>query len=302
MFTRTIFLLAVFRSTTTSGAAAAMSVAGWTDVAIKATKNLAIGQLEKLEAAGALDVKRPVIIKAERLETAEQMMRNPEDLGVDTKIIHFQRHGQGYHNLLGDVWREMKIPVLLDSTDIKENPFLRPEIADSPLTESGRQQSMARREQAALLNPQVVFVSPLLRALQTAAISFSSHRHNVPWIAHEGTREELGLLLCNKRRTLSEIQADFPDVDFSLLTTEQDDLFLGDRREGPLEMSERVYDFMTNCIRKRDEKEIAVVGHSAWLFNMCNAVMDCEGDEDLESWFLTSEIKSMKVTFLDREE
>ena len=30
-----------------------------------------------------------------------------EEEDRNTKIIHFQRHGQGYHNLICDMWREM---------------------------------------------------------------------------------------------------------------------------------------------------------------------------------------------------
>jgi len=68
------------------------------------------------------------------------------------------------------------------------------------------------------------------------------------------------------------------------------------QRELPLDEADRIYEFLTNFVMKREEKEIAIVGHSAWLFNMCNAVMDIQDDE-LRSWFLTSEIRTMNVTF-----
>ena len=42
-----------------------------------------------------------------------------------------------------------------------------------------------------------------------------------------------------------------------------------------------------------------MVCHSAVLFNMANAVLDCGGDEYLTAWWKTSEIKSMRIWFED---
>lgn len=53
-------------------------------------------------------------------------------------------------------------------------------------------------------------------------------------------------------------------------------------------------------MRNRPEKEIAIVCHSAYLFTLLNAVMDIE-EEELRSWFLTSEVRSLKVTFSDSQ-
>jgi broad specificity phosphatase PhoE len=287
-FHRSLFLLIAVPDAVPSSA---LSSGGWTATAIQACKTLATSQREGLQKAGAFGIARPITILAERMDNGRKQ--------EGTKVIHFQRHGQGYHNLLGDVWRELKIPIDLDSNDISKNPFLRYEIADAPLTESGRQQSMARRPEAALLNPQVVIVSPLLRAIQTSYLSFADHKDAVPWVAHEGCREELGLLVCNKRRRLSEIQEEYPDIDYSHMQDEEDVLFDADNRESVLAKSERVYSFLVDYIRTLPHDEIAVVGHSAWLFNMCNAVMDCGGDEDLTSWFLTSEIRSMRIRFIE---
>jgi hypothetical protein len=47
----------------------------------------------------------------------------------------------------------------------------------------------------------------------------------------------------------------------------------------------------------RPEQELAIVGHSAWLFTMCNAIVDCGDDDFLKSLFKTSEIRSMRLSF-----
>eukprot|EP00568_Trieres_chinensis_P008389 CAMPEP_0183290998 /NCGR_PEP_ID=MMETSP0160_2-20130417/559_1 /TAXON_ID=2839 ORGANISM="Odontella Sinensis, Strain Grunow 1884" /NCGR_SAMPLE_ID=MMETSP0160_2 /ASSEMBLY_ACC=CAM_ASM_000250 /LENGTH=292 /DNA_ID=CAMNT_0025451737 /DNA_START=81 /DNA_END=959 /DNA_ORIENTATION=+ len=278
---------------------------GWSEKRQQFAANLSQTQKEKLRDAGALGLERPIAIRAELIDgrSAEQYMREDSSSSseMDTKIIHFQRHGQGYHNLLGEVWRNLGFDIDIDCPDPSENPFVKPEIRDSPLTETGRKECSDRRHEASMISPEVVVVSPLLRTLQTAQLTFSDHEGRVPWVAHEGCREQLGLLTCNQRRPLSEIMVDFPGVDFGCVETEEDVMWDPHRREAAVEESERIYKFLTEFIRNRPEREIAVVTHSAWLFNMCNAVMDCGEDESLMAWFLTSEIRSMRVSFSDKK-
>jgi len=58
---------------------------------------------------------------------------------------------------------------------------------------------------------------------------------------------------------------------------------------------------VTEYVRNRPVKEISVVCHSAYLFTLLNAVMDIE-KEELRSWFLTSEVRSLQMTFIDRND
>ena len=106
----------------------------------------------------------------------------------------------------------------------------------------------------------------------------------------------------NKRRSITDIKADYPEIDFGAIEHDEDELWeeYGDRRETLLEKSERIYEFLTEYVRSRPEKEIAIVCHSAYLFTLLNAVMDIE-EEELRSWFLTSEVRSLQMTFVDRE-
>jgi broad specificity phosphatase PhoE len=289
-------------STVAAAAAAATTIAagGWSDVAIQAAQDFTVSQREKLRDMGALDITRPIRITGEPVGTENSLK---EEEGEDnTKIIHFQRHGQGYHNLICDMMREQGMPIDFDSPDPKFNPVVRQEFLDPALTALGVAQSKARRLDCSQLNPELIIVSPLLRCLQTAKLSFRDHSH-VPWISHEGSREELGLIVGNKRRPLSEIKEDYPEIDFSPIQHEEDVLWenYGDKRETLLEKSERIYDFLTEFVMKRPEKEIAIVCHSAYLFTLLNAVMDIE-EEDLRYWFLTSEVRSVKVRFAKNNE
>jgi len=106
----------------------------------------------------------------------------------------------------------------------------------------------------------------------------------------------------NKRRPISEIEEDYPEIDFSLITHDKDFLWNtnGNRREPLLEKVDRIYDFLTEYVMKRDEREIAVFTHSAYLFTMLNAVVSIE-EEALRTWFLTSEVRSLRLRFETRE-
>jgi broad specificity phosphatase PhoE len=245
----------------------------------------------------------PVKIQAERIAFAS--IRSDDHEEKNFKIIHFQRHGQGYHNLLYRVMQEVGLEVTdIYASDPVANPFVRPEIVDSPLTELGRAQC-AEQRQAVVdeydLTPQLVIVSPLHRALQTAQITFQdSLDADIPFVAHEACREELGILTCNRRRPLSETKRDFPNIDFSLMDSgEEDTLWNPLERESPHDQSKRIYDFLVDFVQHQPQRELAIVGHSAWLFTMCNAVVDCGDDDDLISWFGTAEIRTVKMTWGD---
>jgi len=248
---------------------------------------------------GAMDLHHgPIHVKAARYVSGGL---SRED--ANTKIVHFQRHGQGYHNLIYNILSDANVPLSdVYLNDVKANPFLRSEIVDSPLTELGRQQCRSQKDLASSLSPEMIIVSPLCRAISTALITFGTFRGRVPFIAHDGCREELGLLKCNQRKILSETLIDYPDVDFSLVVAggqEEDNLWIPGRRECPREQSKRIYSFLVDFVRNRPEREIAVVGHSAWLFSMCHTVLDfSDDDEEIKRWFATGEIRSLRLELL----
>ncbi|KAL7530685.1 hypothetical protein ACHAWF_003470 [Thalassiosira exigua] len=237
-----------------------------------------------------------------------------------TKIVHFQRHGQGTHNELYRQWTERTgEPPDLSEPDPRKNPMMRDDVVDAPLTEKGRRQCEEQRSTAAGLDGiELVVSSPLARTLQTAHCTFEDHlpynaQREVKWMAHEGVREELGQLLCNKRRPLSETEFEFPEVDYTHMPYEEDDVVWnnhvektskGDgipKRETTVDMSHRAYQFLVGFLHKRPEREIAVVGHSAWLFAMTNAVLDAGDDESLiRPMFKQAELRSMELIFLER--
>uniref|UniRef100_A0A7S0G969 Uncharacterized protein n=1 Tax=Proboscia inermis TaxID=420281 RepID=A0A7S0G969_9STRA len=185
---------------------------------------------------------------------------------------------------------------------------------DAPLTDKGRNEAAAVRVKARNFQnpPELVVTSPLCRAVQTAIIAFSDHlpqninddnrkgnskkKNNatIPFVAHDLAREDHGVHICDKRRPRSQQGAEFPQVDFTMVKSEEDDLFRNDQRESADEVCERIYQFL-EWLRDRSEENIAVTTHSGWLMSLFNGVLEC--DESLKVWFGTGEMRSVKLVF-----
>ena len=239
--------------------------------------------------------KRPLRMKVYAL--------NDDSIGLDdesknVKVVHFVRHGQGFHNLMADLahaagkkWTQF--------TQSPENPYIMPEILDAPLTQKGRDQArvLQSRLNDMSSHPELVMISPACRTLQTATIAFQPLLANkdIPFIAHEMMREESGVHVCDQRRPKSQQASEFPMVNFDLIESEEDTLFKSDSRETKTQVSERIYTFM-QWLSNRQEKHIAVVSHSGWLFTVFNGICECESEE-LKNWFHTGEMRSVKLVF-----
>jgi broad specificity phosphatase PhoE len=174
------------------------------------------------------------------------------------------------------------------------------EIMDAPLTEKGRQQALLLQPKVQEMKdqPELIAFSPNCRALQTGVLVFEHLTGKVPFIAHEMIREENGVHLCDKRRPTSRQKHEFPMVDFSLLESEEDTIFLEDRRETKIEVASRVYTFL-EWLETRQEKHVGVASHSAWLLTLFNSNFEC--DDRLKGWFQTGEMRSVILEFIRKD-
>lgn len=175
------------------------------------------------------------------------------------------------------------------------------EILDAPLTDKGRQEALLLQSRVRAMKnpPELVLLSPCCRALQTGVLVFEDLRGKVPFLAHEMAREEYGVHKCDQRRPRSRQAAEFPMVDFSLLETEEDELFLQDRRETKLEVADRIYKFL-EFLEQRPETHVGVASHSAWLLTTFTANLVCN-DDSLKEWFHTGEMRSTILEFTRKE-
>jgi broad specificity phosphatase PhoE len=229
-------------------------------------------------------------------------------LPAPSKQIFFVRHAEGTHNVAGAV----------EYAAYRSEAFF-----DAPLTALGWSQATALRahvqKQPRLRSAlDLVVVSPLTRALQTAVAAFggedtasadepllmsaSAGRQGVsargapPFVACELCREHLGVHPCDRRRTLSEYKEAFPAVDWTEISTEEDVLWRADHRETDDALAQRAAAFL-EWLQRRPEENIAVVAHSSWLSILFQRfthsdVPQPEG-ERMKSWFANAELRTV---------
>jgi len=291
------------------------------DAALANGKDDFLVHMEGMAEAEETMKSRPLLVKAYAMDDPEAPSLsnnndNNDNNNCVVKHVHFVRHGQGFHNLMADLAKEAGV-VWENCTNTPENPYVMPEITDAPLTAKGREQAALLQPVVAALRkaqkaPQLVVLSPNCRALQTGVIAFrellvpedaaaavddeNTLDGAIPFLAHEMVREETGVHVCDKRRPTSQQASEFPMVDFSLLTDEEDTIFQHDKRETKAELTERIYIFF-EWLETRDESIVGVSSHSAWLLAVFNANLQIT-NEDLKGWFQTGEMRSVVLEFV----
>ncbi|XP_019424162.1 PREDICTED: phosphoglycerate mutase-like protein 1 isoform X2 [Lupinus angustifolius] len=222
------------------------------------------------------------------------------------------RHAQGIHNVEGDK---------------NYKAYLNPRYFDAQLTPLGWQQvdnlRNHVRDSGLIDKIDLVIVSPLLRTLQTAVGVFGGEGYTdktdvlplmvanagnssraaisslncPPIVAVELCREHLGVHPCDRRRSISECQFLFPAVDFSLIDSDEDDLWKENIRETKEELAARGMKFL-NWLWTRKEKEIAIVTHSGFLSHTLNKFgNDCHPlvKKEISKHFANCELRSMVI-------
>ena len=169
-----------------------------------------------------------------------------------TKLLYLIRHGYALHNEL-----------FLKSA-LNPQIFRSSEVLDSPLTQYGHDQSIqlgynwGKKHEVEL-----VVVSPLMRTLETVMNIFGDT--NIPIISLEFLREyPLGRDTCNKRSNRDFLENKFPKIDFNNLEHNEDILWRPDTME-TIESLENRINTMKKYLLNRQEKNIAIVGHSSFI-------------------------------------
>lgn len=221
------------------------------------------------------------------------------------KLVHFVRHAQGHHNV-------SQAPI-----------YQRPH--DAYLTQQGVEQCAALQAATCELRPELVVASPLTRTVQTATLCFDPQRaaSGAPLLALEAVRETVNFL-CDGRRPISTIRAEFDHVDFAHCTADEDAVwakyearhgsataYTGHRESADLPAVAARWQSAASWLAARPEREIVLVSHCAFLqaiFGTINGrdgkpppLFDFGGDRDLEAWlampFCNCEMRSVLLTF-----
>ena len=171
-----------------------------------------------------------------------------------SKRLFFIRHGYSLHNQL---YPKMGMSAFYD-----------PEVIDSPLLNKGREEALNLRNKESIYEymttkVELVLVSPLVRALETADIIFKDS--NIPIICEEFLREyPNGKQTCNKRSDILSMQDKFPSINFKNIISNQDIYWNEDRHETLDELNKRIV-MTKEYLFNRPEQTIAIVGHSSFI-------------------------------------
>ena len=173
--------------------------------------------------------------------------------------IYLIRHGQSTFNALFDV----------DPVD--------PLHFDARLSPKGIQQVEAARHTVSNLQVDLIVVSPLTRAIETAVGMFSGAATSM--IVFDLLREQLGNS-CDVGRSPTELAAEFPMLDFDHLDDPWWHNGEKDHRGVPAEPTEhvdrRVAEF-SKWISERPESSIAAVGHGEFFRRLTGTYLkNCE--------------------------
>mmetsp|Transcript_16404 Transcript_16404/g.29183 ORF Transcript_16404/g.29183 Transcript_16404/m.29183 type:complete len:336 (-) Transcript_16404:386-1393(-) len=176
------------------------------------------------------------------------------------KVVHLIRHGEGDHNAAEREFGSEKW-----ENEIAKSPRFR----DAHLNSVGQQQCEKLRESftAALDNgfrADVIIVSPLTRAIETAKIGLAEIWGKVPIYAVELTRERFGKNTCDQRRSISELKNEFPEINFDLFMESEHDEWWTDERETDEHIETRIAYFY-NWLMQTPWKRVVIAGHSSQM-------------------------------------
>lgn len=168
-----------------------------------------------------------------RLHSWNDTVRRIEELNSTSpenesyKVLFLARHGEGWHNIASqryphEEWMR-KWRFLGTDGELTWGP-------DADLTELGINQARENNEvwkdqmKKGAPIPSKFYVSPLKRSCHTLNYTWEDIDIPTPLVA-EKLRETIGVHLCHKRSTKSDIKKNFPTFEFEPDFPEEDDLF-----------------------------------------------------------------------------
>ena len=149
---------------------------------------------------------------------------------------------------------------------------------DARLTPRGQAQARDARDSLKRIPFELVVVSPLTRAIETAAILFGEHPSR-PRILVEVLHRECQESSCDVGRAASEIAAEFPHLDVGHLPevwwhADEGCAMVGDLPVEPRPLFDARVAAFRDWLRARPETTIAVVGHGTFFYHLTGAWLD----------------------------
>mmetsp|Transcript_52334 Transcript_52334/g.94186 ORF Transcript_52334/g.94186 Transcript_52334/m.94186 type:complete len:331 (+) Transcript_52334:158-1150(+) len=220
------------------------------------------------------------------------------DSGLASLVtVHFVRHSEALVNAAGRAFAK--------DDPRKKAVRLDPAYFDSPLSEKGLAHAVQLRAgqldgRGAPPKVEVVAVSPLTRALQTATAVFGCDENDGPRLyALEALREFCGKSYqpCDSRRPPEELQLAFPHADFQAVPSGADTL-LGPGRIETAESADSRIRALLSWIRTQQHGSIACVAHMQILTRIFKDHLEPAGlDGSTYGDFGNLEVRSVPLAF-----
>jgi len=151
-----------------------------------------------------------------------------------------------------------------------------PNIVDAPLTEKGRQQALSIRDRVRRMDIELLLVSPLSRAIQTALLIASSSRQRIEVepLCREGLFSS-----CDIGRAPAELALHFENLQFNHLAPDWWERFQDERLSIP--ETDRTFLSRIAVLRQsligRPEEILAIIGHASLFRRLCGRhLANCE--------------------------
>ncbi|CCH43317.1 putative 2,3-bisphosphoglycerate-dependent phosphoglycerate mutase [Wickerhamomyces ciferrii] len=196
--------------------------------------------------------------------------KNAEDPSKKRKLIFLARHGEGWHNVLGN---ELK-----DWNDIsKHDTYENYTLFDADLTPKGEseikdlhQYWVKQLNDGSVPYPETFYVSPLTRTIHTFNLTFQNESINA--LIDEDLRERYGEQTPEKRHNKTYIhEVLLPQGSFIEPFTEQDELWKPDEEESNKHVRERVTKWLTQLFED-DELVISVTSHGGTISQILKVI------------------------------
>ncbi|KNY23236.1 histidine phosphatase family protein [Methylobacterium sp. ARG-1] len=152
-----------------------------------------------------------------------------------------------------------------------------PGLLDARLTPRGQAQAREARERLKDIPFELVVVSPLTRAIETAAILFGEHPSQ-PRVLVEVLHRECQESSCDVGRAASEIAAEFPHLDVGHLPEvwwhAEPGCEVGGYPVEPRHLFDARVAGFRDWLRARPETTIAVVGHGTFFYHLTGTFLE----------------------------
>lgn len=193
------------------------------------------------------------------------------------KLFFLARHGEGYHNVAQEYYSSESWECYWQEKDGNGTVTW----FDAELTPTGqgqvKQLSQVWKKQISQYGaplPQTYYVSPLRRALETFELTWSSINdiHQKRPTVKEYARETYGIGTDSKRHDQSDIEQNFPFVEFESGFSFNDNLWLPNLHESKQHRNYRANLLLNDIFQNDDSTIVSITAHSGLISSILKVV------------------------------